>query len=241
MLKKLMAAFSGNSPAPRGSKITVGCGAVHHFIRLVHRDGIDRGAVASFGNTFTVEQAFTPQKGEVAGALLTVEQKVLSGKREGTALYDSIVQLGHSFAVASYERPAVGVVIAVTDGMDVNSRKFKDNPVSAGVAYSQLIRAAQNPIYTFLIGVGSDREIDRGALNSLASAGQMQLITVDNMSRLGEILSHLGTQLTSGTITRVVQAGNYAIAAQQRVAQLSVIPYDYAILMDRSGSMTDSR
>lgn len=240
MFKRLFGAF-GRDSGPRGSKITVGCGAVHHFIREVHRENIDRGSVASFGNSFSVEQTFTPQKGEVAGALMSVEKKVLSGKSEGTALYDSIVQLGHSFAVASYERPAVGIVIAVTDGMDVSSSRFKDNPVSAGLAYSQLIRAAENQIYTFLIGVGSDKEIDRVALNRLASAGQMQLIAVDNMSRLSEVLTKLGTQLTQGTITRVVQAGNYAIAARQRVAQLSVIPYDYAILMDRSGSMKDSQ
>jgi len=241
MFKRLFAAFGREPSPPRGSKITVGCGAIHHFIREVHRENIDRGAVASFGNTFTVEQTFTPQKGEVAGALMSVERKVLDGKSEGTALYDSIVRLGHSFAVTSLERRAFGVVIAVTDGMDVSSSEFKGNPTAAGLAYAEFIRESRNPVHTILIGVGSDREIDRVALNRLASAGQMQLTTVDNMSRLGAFLYQLGTQLREGTITRVVQAGNYAIAARQRVAQVSVIPYDYAILMDRSGSMKDSQ
>ncbi|MGV2333046.1 MAG UNVERIFIED_CONTAM: hypothetical protein LVR18_02610 [Planctomycetaceae bacterium] len=98
MLKQLLAAIRGTTAPPAGRKITVGCGAVHHFIRQVHRNGIDRGAVASFGNTYDVEQTLTDQAGEVAGALMSIERRVLQGKREGTALYDSLVSLGESFA-----------------------------------------------------------------------------------------------------------------------------------------------
>jgi len=239
MLKQLLAAFRGTTAPPAGRKITVGCGAVHHFIRQVHRNGIDRGAVASFGNTYEVDQTLTDQAGEVAGALISIERRVLQGKREGTALYDSLVSLGESFARASYTRAAFGLVVAVTDGKDISSTRFKAKPAQAGETYRRLIEASRNPVLSILIGVGSSHDIDEAALQTLAHTGGMQLVTVDNMAKLGGILAGLGTQLRHGTFDRLITDGRTAVIARDRFARLTVIPYDYAILMDRSGSMAD--
>lgn len=239
MLKQILAAFRGTTAPPSGKKITLGCGAVHHFIRQMHRNGIDRGAVASFGNTYEVEQTLTDQAGEVAGALMTVERRVLQGKREGTALYDSLVSLGESFARASYTRAAFGLVIAVTDGNDISSTRFKSNPALAGETYRRLIEASRNPVLSILIGVGSSKDIDEAALRTLAHTGGMQLVTVGNMAQVSEILATLGTQLQHGTVDRLITDGRTAVVARERFARLTVIPYDYAILLDRSGSMAE--
>ncbi len=244
MIKQLLAAFSGQptrQPAsPRGSKIAVGCGAVHHFIRQIHRDGIDRGAVASFGNTFEIEQTFSEHSGIVAGALMSVEKRVREGKREGTALYDSLVSLGESFAHASTSRPAFGLVIAVTDGKDISSTRFRATPTRAGEAYRRAIEASPNPILSVLIGVGSNDEIDHTALQGLARSGDMRLVTVENMNQLGNILANLGTQIQRGTVDRLITNGREAVLTRHHVDRVTVIPYDYAILMDRSGSMAEN-
>ncbi|MGV2333045.1 MAG UNVERIFIED_CONTAM: hypothetical protein LVR18_02605 [Planctomycetaceae bacterium] len=92
---------------------------------------------------------------------------------------------------------------------------------------------------SILIGVGSSHDIDEAALQTLAHTGGMQLVTVDNMAKLGGILAGLGTQLQHGTVDRLITDGRTAVIARDRFARLTVIPYDYAILMDRSGSMAE--
>ena len=242
MLNRIFKSKPSISPPPpappSGKKITVGIGAMHYFVRQVHREGIDRGCVASFGNTLAVEQTLTTDRGQVAAALMGVESKVLGDANEGTALYDSLATVGEQFARAA-DRPAVGVLLAVTDGKDVHSSRFKNDPTGAGRAYKRALDASPLQYLTVLIGVGADDEIDAVALARLADAGGMSLVTVDNMAKLGDVLAALGTQLTTGVVTEVVKIGRYAIADQRHVAQVSVVPFDYVILMDRSGRMAN--
>ena len=61
MIKQLLAAFSGQNsrqPAsPRGSKIAVGCGAVHHFIHQIHSHGIDRVTVIPYDYAILMDRS----------------------------------------------------------------------------------------------------------------------------------------------------------------------------------------
>ena len=166
-----------------------------------------------------------------------VESKVLQ-KSEGTALYDSMVELGATFARASHP-DAIGVVVVVTDGKDEHSKQFPNDPVTAGATYRYLMSRGRSRHLTVLIGVGSNREIDHTALTRLADHGGMQLVTVDNMGKLGDVLASIGTQLVSGVVTDVFDFGPIAAVRQRTETRLKVIPFDYVILMDRSGSMAN--
>ena len=245
MLSRLL---GSTATRPASSKIKLGCGAMQYFVSQIHRDPvrrhgtdycIDRGVVASFDDSLTVAQPFTPYKEMVAAALRKVEAVVLDGPSRGTALNDSLVTIGES--LPDHCRPdAVGLIVAVTDGKDEHSERFANNPVAAGEAFRRNMARSPAPHLTVLIGVGSDREIDRLALKKLADHGGMTLVTVDDMGKLGEVLAALGTQISAGVQVETIRGRGFEIRKATPTANVSIIPYDYVLLMDASGSMKNA-
>jgi len=226
--------------APTFSKIGLGCGACHQFVRGVHRDGVDRGAIASFGNNFAIEQPFTWAAGEVSSGLISVERKVMSGRKEGTALYDSAVQLAETVGAceSAYDRKRFGLMLIVTDGVDLHSQRFAQAPERAGLAFRRIMSTYSKRWITLLFGVGHD--VDRDSLHHLARTGDMQLNMVDDMTAFAAALNELGTRIRVGVRTDCVAQDGWALAVQRPFAEMSVTPYDYVFLIDRSGSMQDA-
>lgn len=238
-------AAPGSGMGPHGRvatfpKISLGCGACHQFVRGVHRDGVDRGAIASFGNGFAIEQPFGWAAGEVSSGLISLERKVLSGRKEGTALYDSVVQMAETVGSceSADDRRRLGLLLIVTDGADQHSRRFAESPAKAGLAYRRILAGYSKPWVTLLFGVGKD--VNKESLAELALAGEMVLHMVDDMTAFASALAELGTQIRVGVRTDCVAQGRWAVAVQRPFAAMSVTPYDYVFLIDRSGSMQDA-
>ncbi|MFM7071185.1 MAG: hypothetical protein ACKO38_05250 [Planctomycetota bacterium] len=89
-----------------------------------------------------------------------------------------------------------------------------------------------------LFGVG--RDVDRRSLEILAQSGGMHLYMVDDMSAFGAALNQLETQIRVGVRTDCLARDGWAVAVQRPFATMSVTPYDYVFLIDRSGSMQDA-
>ena len=233
-------AHSAANHVPAFSKIALGCGACHQFVRSVHRDGIDRGAITSFGNNFAIETGVTPSAYEISSGLTAFERKVSSGRKEGTALYDGVVRLAESvsdFELAR-EHGRIGLMLIVTDGVDMHSQRFAEAPERAGRAFRNRLSSYSKPWIVLLFGVG--RDVDRHSLGLLAQAGEMRLQMVDDMATFGAALNQLGTQIRVGMRTDCLAQDGWAVAVQRPFATMSVTPYDYVFLIDRSGSMQDA-
>src|SRR5215472_15742280 len=95
-------------------KIEYAVAAAMVFIRHLHRPNIDRCMLATFGNTFRVEQGFTSNEPQLHSTLLKVSRSVTN---EGTRLYDSIEDAIMQFWTYGY-RNRPWLLIVITDGME---------------------------------------------------------------------------------------------------------------------------
>src|SRR5579863_6917091 len=109
-------------------KIEYAVGAAGLFIHNLHRPGIDRCMLATFGNGFQVAQGFTSNEPQLHSALGRISQSI---RDERTRLYDSIEDVISQFwTYGDKGRPWLLTVI--TDGQDNGSRKYRNNPAGIG-------------------------------------------------------------------------------------------------------------
>src|SRR4051794_21784125 len=93
--------------------------AAWSFIRTMHREGIDQGLIATFGDTFRIETDFTTSISRLATTLNGLAQ---GARNEGTLLYDSIENMVNTFWRAG-RRDSQWILLINTDGDDNRSQR----------------------------------------------------------------------------------------------------------------------
>jgi tetratricopeptide (TPR) repeat protein len=208
------------------------------FVEHLHRQGFDRGMVATFGTTANLVQGFTSNKNVMEQALLSVASSVTN---EGTRLYDSIYDIIQYFwANADRRRP--WLLTIVTDGIDNVSDMFlhtdRRSPAVIGAYMKQYFNDYRNN-FAFLIGVGTGNQIDVNALSAIGNYSGIPAITIDKFPVLEQVFVEIALQVTSRYEGRNYRMGNLTWQQVDEIRSLSHIAIDYGFLLDRSGSMSE--
>jgi len=190
--------------------------------------------LATFGNGFQVAQGFTSNEPQLHSALGRINQSI---RDERTRLYDSIEDVISQFwAYGDKRRPWLLTVI--TDGQDNESRKYRNNP--AGIGRFVAARFNHEPSnFIFVIGVGEGSQIDKNALGTLGDCGGFLAMTIGAFPLLEMLFIRIALQVSEQLEGIQVNYGNISWREVSRVRQISQIPFDYAFLLDRSGSMSE--
>jgi hypothetical protein len=234
--------FNGTTKAPECTKIVAATAATGLFVSHVHR-GCDYGALMSFGNTFRVETDFTRDRDSLYGGLVglqgKVEQACRNGEGEGTRLYDSVADgLARLNGVATPGMPRVLVV--VTDGKDNGSTHYRNAPAGAGRAVARRLREADGPCVLFVIGVGAETQIDTAALTEFGRYGGFPILTIAAMPQLADLLATVATTITAQVTRREIRGNGFLIRQDTPELHIEQTPLVYAVLLDRSGSMSEN-
>jgi len=215
-------------------KIEYAVGAARLFIHHLHRDSFDRGMIASFGNGFRVEQGFTSYEPELHTSLQRVQRSVTN---EGTWLYDSIEDVIKEFwRFGRKNRPWLLTVI--TDGYDNTSSRYRNNPAAIG-RYVATKFNHEPTNFIFVIGVGEGRQIDKNALATLGNYGNFLAITIEAFPLLEMVFLQIAVEVSTRIAGYSVNAGNLTWGEVARIREVTQVAFDYAFLIDRSGSMTE--
>jgi hypothetical protein len=224
------------------NKIDYAVGAARLFIHHLHQDGIDRGMVATFGNTFRVEQRFTTTEAYLHNALAQIPQSLGNAIRkqqgERTRLYDSIEDVISEFwRTGGRNRPWLLTII--TDGQDNESYRYKDNPLGVGRHIAQKFNHEPSN-FPFLIGVGEDRQIDKYALGIIGNYGGFPAVTIAAFPLLELIFLNIAVKVSTELLGLQIQTQGLTWQQVSEIRRMSRVPIDYAFLIDRSGSMSES-
>lgn len=241
VVKKQPARTAPARPAARpGShrKIEYAAGAALHFIDALHAEGVDRGAIFTLGTTFRIDQHFTTARADLDRALLTIGQ---SKPTENTALYDSIALAIEQFQKHG-RRNVPWVLIVITDGKDNASKAFppKDqrSPAVVGVLAAECFANARSNFFV-LVGVGDANSLDVEAITTIGHFAHSPAIPLANFHMLEELFLQLVVQVSETVVGRTVQVGDQEFLELARVRQVNKIGIDYALVIDRSGSMDE--
>jgi hypothetical protein len=215
-------------------KIEYAVGAASLFVQHLHRENFDRGMIATFGNSFQMEQGFTFYEGNLHSSLGMIARSI---SNERTRLYDSIEDVINAFwSGGSRNRPWLLTII--TDGQDNESRKYRNNPAGIGhFVATRFNHEASN--YIFVIGVGEGAQIDRNALATLGNYGNFLAITIEAFPLLERVFLEIALRVTTQITGYQVNIGNLSWGEVARIRQVSHVAFDYAFLIDRSGSMSE--
>lgn len=214
-------------------KIEYAVGAAGLFIRHLHRDNFDRCMLATFGNSFRVEQSFTANETQLQTALSRISRSITN---EATRLYDSIEDVIWQFRkYGDPRRPWLLTII--TDGKEYfDGGKYKNNPAGIGrFIATHFNHEASN--FVFVIGVGEGNQIDENALAIMGDYGNFPALTIGGFPLLEMLFLRIALEVSEQIEGIQVNYGNISWREVSRVRQISNIPFDYAFLLDRSGSM----
>ena len=215
-------------------KIEYAVGAAGLFVQNLHRENFDRGMIASFGNNFRVEQGFTATESYIHRSLARVGGSVTN---EGTWLYDSIENVIMEFwRTGRRDRPWLLTVI--TDGVDNESSKYRKNPAGIGNFIAQKFNH-ETSNFIFVIGVGEGNQIDKNALGTMGRYGNFYAITIEAFPLLEMVFLKIAVEVSTAISGYQVNYGNLTWGEVSRIRQVSHVAFDYAFLIDRSGSMNE--
>lgn len=213
-------------------KIEYAVSAVDRFITHMHMDGLDRGMITTFGSGARVVQPFTSNEATLHRAMNSL---TYPADQEQTRLYDSIKDVIDLFwRTGDKGRPWLLVVI--TDGEDNASREYKNNPWGIGQYIGQRFNHEPSN-FIFVIGVGKGQEINASGLVTMGNAGQFAPLMIDAFPLLELIFLRLAVHVSELAVGRVVTQGNHTWGDVTRLRQINRIAFDYAFLLDFSGSM----
>ncbi len=216
-------------------KIEYAVGAAGVFIYHLHQENFDRGMIATFGNSFRIEQSFTSTESYLHSALARVNNSI---RDERTRLYDSIEDVINEFW-RSGQRNRPWLLTIITDGQDNESYKYRNNPASIGRYVAQRFNHEPSN-FPFLIGVGEGQQIDKRALASIGDNGGFPAITIAAFPLLELVFLQIALNVSTQLVGRRIEVGNLSWEEVAQIRRLSRTPIDYAFLIDRSGSMTES-
>lgn len=216
-------------------KIDYAIAAASVFIQHLHREGFDRGMIASFGDSYRVEQSFTGREASLHSAL----QRLAGQARDrSTHLYDALENVIGTFW-ESGDRRRPWLLIVVTDGQDnVSSSKYRNNPAAIG-QYIATRYNHENSNFIFVIGVGTGNQIDVKALATLGSTGRFPVVTIDAFPLLEAVFLEIAINVAASVTGRRISAGGVSWDRVEQSILVSQVPFDYAFLIDRSASMTE--
>lgn len=201
------------------------------FVRHLHRDGVDRGMVATFGSTFRVEQEFTSSESHLLAAL---NQLRYAPPDPETRLYDSLEDVVTTFHhTARTDRPWILTII--TDRPDTASCTYRNNPVAIG-HYIKQHYTHKPSNFPFLIGVGRNHQLDRRVLATIGCQGCFPTLVIDTFAMLEAMFLQIALSVSTCMDGIRVRAGNLSWNEVRRVRQTSPTAFDYAFLFDRSGA-----
>jgi hypothetical protein len=223
-------------PAP---KIEHASSAARLFTSRLHRPGIDRGAVLSFGDTLRVEQRFTDSPAALDLTLSGLPATVAAAARrragEGTRLYDSLADAADFFTCRADPRRA-WVLVVLTDGKDNASDVYRGAPERIG-RYLAGTFNCRPTAFPFLLGVGTGPQIDRRALALVGEHGRFPALMIDAFPLLQHVFATLALRVTRELNATVVRGPGFVMSQVTPSIVVSRQPIDYAFLIDRSGSM----
>jgi hypothetical protein len=221
------------------AKIEYALGAARLFIHHLHREGFDRGMIASFGNDYRVEHGFTSTESYLHAALTNsrLSPNEIKRKNEGTRLYDSIEDVINEFW-RNGKRDRPWLLTVITDGKDYyDYGKYKNNPY--GIGRFIAIQFNHEPSnFIFVIGVGEGDEIDKNALSTMADSGNFLAVNIGAFSLLEAVFLKIAINVSSELVGRRIEVGNLSWQEVSHLRQISQTALDYAFLIDRSGSMS---
>ena len=216
-------------------KIDCAARAARQFVGRLHQDGYDRAAIATFGDRFQIEQDFTGRRNIVDQALAHLPYDVRRQPDRSTRLYDSLADAADMFLQAADPRRP-WVLLALTDGQDTASIRFRQNPAAIGHHLANGFNRARTN-YPFLVGVGNAHEIDGPALATIATYGRFRLLTPDDFSQLGSLFEALALRVTQGLRATTWAGAGFVYREVRPTYTITRQPIDYVLLIDRSASM----
>lgn len=216
-------------------KIEYAIGAAGVFIYHLHQENFDRGLIASFGNTFRIEQGFTSTESYLHASLARLSNSI---RDERTRLYDSIEDIITEFW-RNGRRDRPWLLTIITDGQDNESYKYKNNPAAIGRYIAQKFNHEPSN-FPFLIGVGEGSQIDKKALAAIGDNGGFPAVTIAAFPLLELVFLQIAINVSTQLVGRRIEVGNMSWEEVAQIRRLSRTPIDYAFLIDRSGSMTES-
>jgi hypothetical protein len=208
------------------------------YIRPRHREGVDRGAVFTFGNTCRVEADFTTSLSELAATLNIV---MANGVRnEGTRLYDTLEDMVNAFWMAA-RRDCQWDALVITDGMDNRSRRYPHQNATSPELIGRYIGTRFNHLPSnriLLFGVGSERQLNAQALGTIAHHGNFRAIRIEGFSQLDRYIKEGTYNVTRKTENEYIPIAPGVVGhIQNQRVEVARRPTDYAILLDVSHSM----
>ncbi|PKY14500.1 hypothetical protein RhiirB3_519664 [Rhizophagus irregularis] len=210
----------------------IGCAikASNELVKNLHRDGFDRGCIATFNDYMTVRQTFTKNKASLHRSL-----NGINNAKNGTRLYDSIVDVIQIFRNrGEVSRP--WILVVVTDGDDnISSRSLH----KCAQETSSLFTTKESNNFLFLVGVGDG--VNSEKMNEMASAGNFIYIHAKDFFLLELIFLKIANKITTSLSLSLgnLTVGDHSAswAEVQRHRNLSKVAIDYALLIDVSASM----
>ncbi|CAG8505445.1 3073_t:CDS:2 [Diversispora eburnea] len=215
------------------TKLSCAIKASKELVTNLHRDGLDRGCIATFNNSMVIRQSFTENESSLHRSLEAL-RNIASG---GTCLYDSMYDLitGTFRRKGDVTRP--WVMIVVTDGNDISSTRSLYK--CAEEIYSKFTRESSN--YLFLVGVGDDVKSDN--MEIMAKKGNFTYVPVKDFYLLEFVFMTLALKVTNSLSLSVNSLAVNNVSATwaevQQHRRLSNVAIDYALLIDISYSMND--
>ncbi|HEU5383171.1 MAG TPA: vWA domain-containing protein [Ktedonobacteraceae bacterium] len=210
------------------------------FIKHLHTEDFDRGMIATFGNTFRVEQGFTGEEEQLHLTLARIHREFYRNfdahnGGEKTRLYTSIVDMINEFR-NSGKRDRPWILTVVTDGRDEppSVTEYSGQPEKTGY-YIATHYNHESSNYIFVVGVGED--IDRVALTKLADVGRFPAMTIEAFPLLEKQFLRIAVEVSSQVVG--VRPAGESWEEVGRIRRLALTPIDYAFLIDRSGTMHD--
>ncbi|PKC07311.1 hypothetical protein RhiirA5_399923 [Rhizophagus irregularis] len=207
----------------------IGCAikASNELVKNLHRDGFDRGCIATFNDYMTT---FTKNKASLHRSL-----NGINNAKNGTRLYDSIVDVIQIFRNrGEVSRP--WILVVVTDGDDnISSRSLH----KCAQETSSLFTTKESNNFLFLVGVGDG--VNSEKMNEMASAGNFIYIHAKDFFLLELIFLKIANKITTSLSLSLgnLTVGDHSAswAEVQRHRNLSKVAIDYALLIDVSASM----
>ena len=213
--------------------------AAWELISAVHIGGHDQCLIATFGDHFRIARDLTTSKSELVSTLVAIANSDLDG---GTRFYDSLEDTVVAL-LKQGRQDSEKVIVAVTDGVDNRSRNYPHtNPRSPEMIGRYLgSRFADRPgHHAYLIGVGLAETAGVTALSTIAHHSKIKIATVRTFPVLQEIFSRIAIAMTSEISDVHHHLGNgWFLSTPEEKLRITRRPIDYAILIDRSGSMGD--
>lgn len=217
------------------TKIEYAVAASSVFINNLHREGFDRGMIATFGNTFRVEQSFTSSEAYLHAALSQINVNQINKYNESTRLYNSIADIIAEFWRTGM-RDRSWLLTVITDGMDNDEYSGKYGPIAIGHHIAN-VYTNESSNFIFVIGVGQKDEIDRSSLSLMAEKGDFKAITIESFPLLEAVFLQIALNVSMMLVGRKIETKNFSWEEVMHIRETSHIPIDYAFLIDRSGSM----